>query len=136
MFFASVPSDDQVRALLRKLADAPCTHADVGLSERELEAAPAGFVLDRYGTDLGEGQALFERASAVLARLENYPPSFTRVVRAHGALEVEHVFATVARHLGFASVHPCRVLYVVREERRFTGVVPETFGRPAQEVAS
>lgn len=119
MFFVSLPSDDQVRALLRKRADAPCTHRDVGLSERELEVAPKGFVLDRYGTELGEGRDLFERASAVLARFGNYPSSFTRVVRAEGELEVGHLFATVAKHLGFASMHPCRVLYVAREESRF-----------------
>lgn len=119
MFFVSLPSDDQVRALLHQRADASCTHRDVGLSARELDAAPAGFVLDRYGTELGEGRDLFERACAVLARFGNYPSSFTRVVRADGELEVGHLFATVATHLGFASVHPCRVLYVVREERRF-----------------
>ena len=119
MFFISTPSDDQVRALLSKLADAPCTHRDVGISANELEVAPRGFQLDRYGTELGVGQAVFERACAVLARLENYPPSFTRVVRAPGELAPGHLFATVAQHLGFASVHPCRVLYVVREPERF-----------------
>ena len=119
MFFVSLPSDHQVRALLRKRADAPCTHADVGLSERELEVAPEGFVLDRYGTELGEGRVLFERACAVLARFGNYPSSFTRVVRAPGELAKGHLFATVATHFGFASVHPCRVLYVVHEESRF-----------------
>ena len=121
MFFVSAPADDQVRALLNTLSDAPCTHpaAYVGISEQELDVAPPGFELDRYGTELGEGRDVFERACAVLARFGNYPPSFTHVVRTPGALAKGHLFATVARHLGFASVHPCRVLYVVREERRF-----------------
>ncbi len=119
MFFVSAPKDDQVRALLQRLANAPCTHADQGLTARELEHAPKGFALDRYGTELGEGRAVFERACAALARFENYPRSFTRVVREDEALEPGHRFATVATHLGFASVHPCRVLYVLREEDRF-----------------
>lgn len=119
VFFLSEPSDDDIRSLLGTVADAPYTHRDVGLTEGALDAAPRGFRLDRYGTDLGEGRAVFERAVAALARIENYPPSFTRVVRQAGELAPGHVFATVASHLGFVSVHPCRVLYVIREHTRF-----------------
>lgn len=119
VFFLSAPSDDEIRSLLGTLADAPFTHRDVGLTQGALDAAPRGYRLDRYGTDLGEGRAVFERASAALSRFENYPPSFTRIVRRAGELAPGHVFATVASHLGFASVHPCRVLYVIREPTRF-----------------
>lgn len=119
VFFLSAPSDDEIRSLLGTLADAPCTHRDVGLTQGVLDAAPRGYRLDRYGTDLGEGRAVFERASAALSRFENYPRSFTRIVRRAGELAPGHVFATVASHLGFVSVHPCRVLYVIREPTRF-----------------
>jgi uncharacterized protein (UPF0548 family) len=119
VFFVSVPSDDQIRDLLRRLGDKPCTYADVGITKHDLKVAPRGFQLDRYGTELGQGREVFARASAVLARIGNYPQSFTRIVREHGELTTGHQFATVATHLGFASVHPCRVLYVVRDDHRF-----------------
>ena len=120
MFYLSAPTDDQVLATLRSLADAPFTHADVGLTREPLTRAPKGFVLDRYGTELGRGGAVFERASAALERIANYPPSFTRVVRAPGELVAGSLFATVASHLGFASVHPCRVIFVRREPNSFS----------------
>ncbi|MFK7991598.1 MAG: DUF1990 family protein [Sandaracinaceae bacterium] len=111
MFFLQPPTNERIRSLLDSLRDAPFTHDSVGTTERELDAAPPGFLLDRYGTELGEGEAVFERARAALTRIENYPPSFTRVV-APPLLEPGALFATVARHLGFVSVHPCRVIFV------------------------
>lgn len=113
MFFARPPGAARVRELLAARRDAPFTYDAVGATEAELTAAPPGFVLDRYGAELGAGEVVFERARAALCRIANYPPSFTRVVRmsdeplAPGAL-----FATLATHLGFVSVHPCRVLFV------------------------
>lgn len=119
MFYVQNPSDERILAVLAELADAPFTHVDVGSSEADLERAPPGYVLDRYGVELGRGQAVFERARAALERVDNYPPSFTRIVRQPGDLAPGQLFATVARHPGFVSVHPCRILYVLREEGRF-----------------
>ncbi|MBK8412133.1 MAG: DUF1990 domain-containing protein [Sandaracinaceae bacterium] len=119
MFHLVPPSDERVLALLRARGDQPFTYRDVGLTRTPLAVAPAGFVLDRYGTELGRGRDVFERACAALAHVDNYPPSFTRVVRAPGELAPGSLFATVARHLGFASVHPCRVIYVAREPSSF-----------------
>lgn len=119
MFFLSNPSDAQILAVLADLSDAPFTHVEVGSTEQDLVRAPPGFTLDRYGTELGRGRDVFERACAALSRIENYPPSFTRIVRQPGELAPGRMFATIASHPGFYSAHPCRVLYVMREEQRF-----------------
>ena len=120
MFFLSSPPDRDVHGLLRARADSPFTYADVGITRNDLREAPPGFVLDRYGTELGRGREVFERACAILARIGNYPPSFTRIVRLGDVIEPGVLFATVASHLGFASVHPCRVIFVERSDERFT----------------
>lgn len=122
MFHLHPPTDEAIRATLRGLAEAPFTYADVGATLAPLAEAPPGFVLDRYGVDLGRGRRVFERARDALSRIENYPASFTRIVRAHEELAPGALFATVAAHLGFASVHPCRVIHVVRERD------PDRFG--------
>lgn len=59
--------------------------------------------------------------AAVSGQPFNYPPSFTRGIRASPSLEVGQVLGTLATHFGFASVHPCRVVYLIRENepRRF-----------------
>ncbi|HRG96363.1 MAG TPA: DUF1990 domain-containing protein [Polyangiaceae bacterium] len=119
MFHLLLPTDDAIRSTLRGLAEAPFTYAEVGATLAPLAAAPRGFVLDRYGVELGRGRRVFERACGALARIENYPASFTRIVRAHDELAPGALFAAVAAHLGFGSVHPCRVIHVVREPERF-----------------
>ncbi|MCA9621460.1 MAG: DUF1990 domain-containing protein [Myxococcales bacterium] len=113
MFYLRAPTDEQVLALLRDRAHQAFTYEDVGITRGSLEAAPSGFTLDRYGVELGRGQAVFERARAALRRIDNYPPSFTRVVRSPGDLAPGFTFATLASHLGFHSVHPCRVIHVI-----------------------
>ncbi len=119
MFHLHPPTDDAIRSTLRGLAEAPFTYTNVGATLAPLAAAPRGFVLDRYGVELGRGRPVFERARAALARIENYPASFTRIVRAHDELAPGALFAAVAAHLGIVSVHPCRVLHVTREPDRF-----------------
>jgi len=113
VFFLSEPDDAEIRATLEGLADADFTYPHVGATRDDPTSGPPGFHLDRYGAELGRGRGTFARAAAALKRLANYPPSFTRVVRLPGELAEGALFATVARHLGFASVHPCRVIYTI-----------------------
>jgi len=119
VFLLRAPSDDRVRELLRPLVDAPCTHDCEGVTRAPIEAAPSGYTLDAYAAELGRGEVVFARAKAAIERFEHYPASFSRVVPLEGGLRPGLVFGTVARHLGFASLHPCRVLFVIDEPRRF-----------------
>ena len=117
MFFLTQPSDAAVREILSGMQDKPFSYRQVGITKERLERAPRGFRLDAYGVELGQGEPLFERARALLGRIDNYPPSFTRVVRPQEAVAPDMVFAPVASHLGFYSVHPCRVIYVIDEQQ-------------------
>lgn len=117
-FFARPPSEQRVKGLLETLREAPFTYREVGWTREGPARAPNDFVLDDYGTELGRGAEVFTRAKRALADFAHYPPSFTRVVRLD-ELGVGALFATVATHLGFASVHPCRVIYVIDEPQRF-----------------
>jgi len=119
MFYLQAPSEDRILALLDGLKDAELTHVQQGSTREDLSRAPAGYVLDRYGVELGRGRDVFDRARAALSRIENYPPSFTRIVRRPTKLEPGGQFATVVSHMGFCSVHPCRILYVIEEPARF-----------------
>jgi len=115
LFVFSIPTDDEVRAILAGAADADFTHPYVGIAREEVSEAPTGFRLDRYGTALGEGKATYERACAALRVFGNYPDSFTRVLPLEPEVREGLVFGTLASHFGFASVHPCRVAYVIDE---------------------
>lgn len=107
-----------MHALLEAKAEDPFTYADVGATEDDLAEAPRGFHLDRYGAVVGEGRPAFERCCEALGRIGNYP-AFSRIVRRPGELVPGSLFATVVTHFGFVSVHPCRVIYVLRGPDRF-----------------
>lgn len=115
MFLLSTPSDERVRALLAHAADAPFTYPCEGMTKAELDEAPTGYRLHRYGAVIGEGAGVFATACEALCSFANYPASFTRVVRLEPEFAVGTVFGTVASHFGFASVHPCRISFVIDE---------------------
>ena len=115
MFVLRPPSDERVRGMLARVATAETTCEHPGVTRGSLDAAPAGYTLDAYAVELGRGAAVFEGARAAIAGFEHYPASFSRVVPFEGALREGLVFGTVATHFGFASVHPCRVAFVLDE---------------------
>ena len=115
MFYARWPTDERVRADLRPLAEAPVTHPHEGVTREDVVSAPPGFVLDRYGVDVGDGAHAFEAACEGLRAFANYPASFTRVVRLEQTFALGTVFGTVASHFGFASMNPCRITCVIDE---------------------
>ena len=78
-------------------------------------AAPKGFRLDAYGTEVGRGEEDFALACEALTIFAHYPSSFTRVYALTPRVEVGTVFGTIATHFGFASMHPCRVFEVIDE---------------------
>jgi uncharacterized protein (UPF0548 family) len=119
LFLLRPPDDEGVREVLRSIADEPCTHDCEGVTAKPIERAPAGYTLDACEAELGRGAGTFARARETIARFEHYPASFSRVVPLEGPLQPGLAFGTVATHLGFASLHPCRVLFVVDEPRRF-----------------
>ena len=111
---------------IREAATSSTTHRCTRLqnwkrrhASTEVASPPPGYTLDAYSVELGSGESLFDRAKDAVARFAHYPASFSRVVQLEGPLRPGLVFGTVATHLGFASLHPCRVLFVIDEPRCF-----------------
>lgn len=133
MFFRTTPTDAEIHQILANVSECPHNYGHVGVTEDRLHAAPDGYRLSSYGTDLGIGEAIFEAACGFLADFGNYPSSFTRVVSRSASIEEGTVFGTLATHFGFASLHPCRIVRVIRAEspRRFgfaIGTLPGHIG--------
>ena len=133
MFFLSPPTDAEIARILSKVSERPYNYEHVGATEERLRVAPRGYRLSSYGTTLGIGEAVFETACAFLADFGNYPSSFTRVVSRTISIEEGTVFGTLAMHFGFASLHPCRIIRIIRAEspRRFgfaLGTLPGHIG--------
>jgi uncharacterized protein (UPF0548 family) len=103
--------------VVEELQDTQPTYGDLGatLAGRR----PEGFRHDRYQTDLGIGQATFQRAVAGLKAWEAHRLPGVRVFP-----DRQHIQpgATVAVTLGtplFALLAPCRIIDIINEEHRW-----------------
>ena len=122
MFFFSTPTDQEIQRILTEVCEDEFNYDHVGVTEERLLAAPSGYKLSSYGTTLGVGEEVFDRARRLLECFGHYPPSFSRVVSRSDSLEEGVVFGTLATHYGFASLHPCRIIRVLRSDS------PKRFG--------
>lgn len=121
-FHLLAPSESRLDAMLERARTAPWTFAEAGLTEgldRTLdlppERVPRGFVLDRYGADLGRD--CFASAREALQAFAQYPEWIRVHIREPVAAGTP--FIACPRHLGFHSTLPCRILYTVDEPDRY-----------------
>lgn len=117
MFQLREPSDYEIHSLLGSLEDAQPSYHGAGAT-RHGKPLP-GYFVDRYSECLGMGYGVFERAKKALREWRMFDLGWMRLLPEYVPVEVGVVVAAVARHYGFWSVNPARVLYVVEDERRF-----------------
>jgi uncharacterized protein (UPF0548 family) len=103
-----------MRSLLSTCAQRPFTYEAVGATRTD--DPPSGFNVDRWGTDLGHGEATWKRAKQAVRDFSMYPPAWTEVFRQGPDIAVDLVFVTAIFHLGIWSLNPCRIIYTVDED--------------------
>ena len=113
-FHLARPGAARVDALLAALRDAPCSYAEVGATRGPI---PAGWTVDHHRAPLGAGPAAFAAAVAALRAWRMLTLGWVMPHPAAPPVAVGACVAVVARHLGFWSVNPCRIVYLLDEER-------------------
>jgi uncharacterized protein (UPF0548 family) len=101
------------KALLAEYADAPFSYAEVGATAGAL---PAGYHHLSRRTRIGDGTAVFERASTALHKWRMQAGSGLRVATDGPADVGRTVVLALGRPIGLAI--PCRVVWTVDEPRR------------------
>ena len=117
MFAFREPSDKYLGLFLREQREQPLSYAEAG--ETLAEAAPAGYSVDHGRVLLGEGRECFRRAAGALAGWRMFDPGWTRIFPEDAAVAEGTVVCVVARHFGFYSVNPARIIRVLDEDRRY-----------------
>ena len=114
MFAFREPSDEHLGLFLRKRRERPLSYAEAG--ETLAETAPAGYSVDHGRMLLGEGEECFRRAADALADWRMFETGWTRIFPEDAAVAEGTVVCVVARHFGFYSVNPARIIRVLDEE--------------------
>jgi uncharacterized protein (UPF0548 family) len=110
MFAWRQPDTHRLNCILARDERRQFSYAQVGWS---LEAAaPDGAFVNKGGTWLERGEAVFDRARQVLAAWQMFPGSWLRAYARETVVAPGNVVATVARFASLWVVNTCRVVYV------------------------
>ena len=121
MFLLREPSEAALQRSISSQEEMPLSYDEVGAS-REGEAPP-GYVVDRYRVRIGEGPEAYLRAVEALRGWRQFDLGWVRLLPSGTLLEEGVTVGVLARHYGFWSLNPARIVYLVEE----TGNV-ERFG--------
>lgn len=112
------PRKSAVESLLERVSESPLSYAGVGAT---LAEPPAGYTVDRTRLRLGSGRETFERAARALAGWRQFETGWTRLLPAEAPVREGAAVCVVARHLGFYSLNPARVVRLLDERGRYPG---------------
>jgi uncharacterized protein (UPF0548 family) len=107
--------EDRLSELVRQARGAAYSYPAVGATRSA--ALPAGYAVQRISAELGEGEAVFERAAIALDAWEVHRGAGLVVVPAAAPAAGETV-AVVLPVRGATVVCPCRIVYVTDEPDR------------------
>jgi len=116
MFKISEPSERDVAKFIESQRNLDFTYREVGATNA---TPPAKYTVDHNRIKLGFGEDVYRRAIDVLKNWKQFDLGWVTIVPRGVALEVGATVAIKARAFGTWSLSASRVVYLVRERRRF-----------------
>lgn len=113
MFFLHQPSIAVIRRHLAVQSELPVSYSEVGASRT---GSPNGYPINHYRCQLGTGTGTFARAVTALRKWGMYELDWTKLYWPDTPIIEGATVAILARHFGFWSLNPCRIIYVLEEE--------------------
>jgi uncharacterized protein (UPF0548 family) len=113
MFFLIKPSTKRIQRFIDSQRQAPFNYAEVGAS---LGPLPSGYAANHGRIRLGQGEAVFEQAIEALRKWKMFDLGWARVCWPDAPIEVGTTVAVLARHFGFWSLHPARIVFIVDDD--------------------
>ncbi len=117
MFLLSKPPASFIETFLRGLSRLEYSYAEVGTTRSGTH--PRYFNSDSAEGVVGSGQRDFEQAKTALSAFHMFPAPWTEVFREGHAIAAGQNVAVLIRHLGFWSLNPARIIYLIDEPARF-----------------
>jgi len=106
------PSVESLRSFLAAQARLDFSYAAVGATQA---TPPVGYVVDHTRVKLGEGESVFQAASAALRRWEHFRLGWVEAWSPATPIRTGEVVAVLGRACGLWSRNACRIVYVVNE---------------------
>jgi uncharacterized protein (UPF0548 family) len=113
MFLLRRPDEGNIARFIAAERDLPFSYPEVGATRTSV--VPKGYVADRYRVKLGEGEGDYRRAVEALRGWRQFDIGWVSLHPPGAGIEVGSTVAVLARHLGFWSLNPARVVYAAEE---------------------
>jgi len=113
MFFLTKPSRERIQGVIDSWRMTPFNYAEVG---RSLGPTPAGYAANHGRVRLGYGEATFNKAVEALRSWKMFDLGWVSLCRAGVEIEVGTTVAALARHFGFWSLHPARIVFLIDDD--------------------
>jgi uncharacterized protein (UPF0548 family) len=106
------PSVDALRRFMAAQAKLPYTYEAVGATA---DTPPAGYVVDRTRTKLGEGEPVFRSAITAFRRWDQFRLGWVEAWSPDTPIQPGEVVAVIGRAIGVWWLNACRIVYIVDE---------------------
>ena len=114
MFLLHKPSEKEINDFLAAQSDLPFSYQDVGATKGH--NAPDGYPINHYRKELGNGEQTYKKAIKAIESWKMYDLDWTQLCPSNAPIKIGEVVATLINHLGFWSLNPCRIIYLIDEE--------------------
>jgi len=113
MFFLTKPSRERIQRFIDSSRKAAFNYGEVGQS---LGPTPAGYAANHGRVRLGYGGAIFNKAVDALRNWKMIDLGWVSLCWPGAKIEVGTTVAVLARHFGFWSLHPARIVFLVDDD--------------------
>ncbi|HMO79646.1 MAG TPA: DUF1990 domain-containing protein [Pyrinomonadaceae bacterium] len=116
MFRLSRPAQSEISAFLEACSGSDFSYPDVGSTQG---AIPSRYTIDHNRIGIGSGPNDLERAKTAIRQWKMFEMPWVELCWPDAPIEPGRTVAVVVRHLGFYSLNPARIVYVIDEPDRF-----------------
>jgi uncharacterized protein (UPF0548 family) len=116
MFSITKPSADTIRRLIKKSSSEGFSYSKIGASAVR---PPSGYIVDHNRVRIGTGDHEFEKALDAIRNWKMFDLPWIELCWPDAAIEPGISVGVLARHLGFFSLHPAQIVYVIDEPTKF-----------------
>jgi len=116
MFRLTKPTSEQIQQFLDSRETDSFSYDAVGATR---DTPPAGYIVDHNRELLGSGRDVFDRAKQAVREWKMFEVPGLELIHNDTPIEAGRNVALFAHHLGFHSLHSCRIVYVIDETDRF-----------------
>lgn len=114
MFYISKPTEKEVKELIESQTNLQFSYKNVGATKER--NPPIDFPLNQIRKKLGSGETIFNKAVKAIHLWQMYALGWTKVLPENAPIKEGEIILTMINHLGFWSLNPCRIVYLIDEK--------------------